>query len=1256
MEGVSDRKVSPKRDEKEIKITSPKRDAKEIKKAMRENPRALSLPLYSIFSFADALDCLLILVGTIGAVGTGLVLPIYSLFFSRVVNQIGLNTNTVSQYALYIVYLAIAAFAVAWAEISCWMYTAERQTTKMRYKYLEAILKQDVAVFDTQIRTGAILDSFSTDFLLIQESLGDQMASFVSHLATVLAGFAFSLSYEWTVALVVLAIVPLVVAIGALNASLLSKVTYKGQRAQGLAATIAEEVLSQIRTVYSYVGESKAMESYSKKLKTTVGLGYQEGLVKGVGEGTVKGILYASWGMLCWYAGILLRKGISNVGDTLSSIFNMLLGVVAIGYVLSSLTFIVKGGAAYNKIMEIINQTPILKDNLIDGPETDRLEGIIEFKNVDFSYPSRPDAIVLQNLNLLIPARKTLALVGGSGSGKSTIISLLERFYEPTQGQILVDGLDIKGLKTLWLRQQIGLVSQEPVLFSTSIKENILYGKEDANEEEVMAAAKASNAHDFITNFPERYETKVGEKGVQLSGGQKQRIALARAIVKNPKILLLDEATSALDSASERLVQQALDELMIGRTTVVIAHRLSTIKNVDTIAVIKDGCIVEMGSHDQLMAKKGGGAYFSLVNLQAIDYTNNEIEQTVQVMPNPSEKQDPSIEAHIYESNENETKIVSKMGSEVMTSKGSTWRLLKMSAVDWPYAIMGMIGSTILGCLIPLLALFMAKSMAIFFIKNHSEMERKIVINTMVYLGIALTAFLGNALQQFCLGIIGTNLSKQVREKMLAAILRNEIAWFDKDENGSLQISSRISSDGTHVKAVIEELFVISQNLINMVASIIICFTAQWQFSLVLLATYPILAAGNIAQKMSANGFGGDQAKAHNEATVVAGEAVSNIRTLIAFNAEKKVLSLFQNLLSNPVRRSFRRGQIAGLIYGLSQLGLYCSYALALWNASRLVLNGTTTFSQVIVAYMVLNLASYTLSDTMTLAPDVVKSTQAVKSIFKILDRQTQMEPEDPQAINVQLLKGDIEFRKVKFCYPNRPQVVVFENLELKLEAGKSLALVGSSGCGKSSIIALIERFYDPTEGTVSIDEMDIRSYHLRSLRLKISLVQQESALFATSIRDNIVYGKENATEEEVINAARIANAHEFISKLPDGYGTLVGERGVEMSGGQKQRLAIARAVLKNPAILLLDEATSGLDAESERVVQEALERVMEGRTSIVVAHRLSTIKNVTSIAVVKEGRIAERGSHAELMATPHGEYSRLLNLKASHQAASIEQ
>ncbi|KAH9314967.1 hypothetical protein KI387_023594, partial [Taxus chinensis] len=312
----------------------------------------------------------------------------------------------------------------------------------------------------------------------------------------------------------------------------------------------------------------------------------------------------------------------------------------------------------------------------------------------------------------------------------------------------------------------------------------------------------------------------------------------------------------------------------------------------------------------------------------------------------------------------------------------------------------------------------------------------------------------------------------------------------------------------------------------------------------------------------------------------------------------------------------------------LSQLGLHGSYGLALWNASRLVHNGMTHFFNVIVVYMILVVGSYALSETMILAPHVAKSREAVKSVFEILDRKTLMEPEDSEAFKVEDFKGDIEFRQVRFCYPSRPQITVFDDLDLKLESGSNLALVGASGCDKSSIIELIERFYDPISGIVLIDGMDLRSLHLRSVRMHMTLVQQEPALFATSIKDNILYGNEQAMEEEVIKATEIANAHEFISKLPDGYGMMVGDRGVEMSGGQKQRLAIVRAVLKNLAILLLDEATSGLDAESERVVQEALERVIEHRTCIVVAHRLSTIKNASTIVVMKNGRIAKEGSH----------------------------
>jgi len=307
---------------------------------------------------------------------------------------------------------------------------------------------------------------------------------------------------------------------------------------------------------------------------------------------------------------------------------------------------------------------------------------------------------------------------------------------------------------------------------------------------------------------------------------------------------------------------------------------------------------------------------------------------------------------------------------------------------------------------------------------------------------------------------------------------------------------------------------------------------------------------------------------------------------------------------------------------------------------------GLSTFSKVIKVFVVLVVTANSVAETVSLAPEIIRGGEAVGSVFSILDRSTKIEPDELEADPVDSLRGEIEFRHVDFAYPTRPDILVFKDFSLKIRAGQSQALVGASGSGKSSVIALIERFYDATGGKIMIDGKDIRRLNLKSLRLKIGLVQQEPALFAASIFDNIAYGKEGATEAEVMEAARAANVHGFVSALPQGYKTNVGERGVQLSGGQKQRIAIARAVLKNPTILLLDEATSALDAESECVLQEALERLMRSRTTVLVAHRLSTIRGVDSIAVVQDGRIVEQGSHSELVGRPEGAYFRLLQLQ----------
>lgn len=397
-------------------------------------------------------------------------------------------------------------------------------------------------------------------------------------------------------------------------------------------------------------------------------------------------------------------------------------------------------------------------------------------------------------------------------------------------------------------------------------------------------------------------------------------------------------------------------------------------------------------------------------------------------------------------------------------------------------------------------------------------------------------------------------------------------------------------------------------------------------------------------------GFAGDTAKAHARTSMIAGEAVSNIRTVAAFNAQDKILSLFGKELHIPQQLSLQRSQSSGILFGLSQLALYGSEALILWYGAHLVNKGLSTFSKVIKVFVVLVITANSVAETVSLAPEIIRGGEAVGSVFSILDRTTKIDPDDPEAEPVETLRGDIELRHVDFSYPSRPDVSVFKDFSLRIRAGRSQALVGASGSGKSSVISLIERFYDPNSGKVMIDGKDIRRMNLKSLRLKIGLVQQEPVLFATTIFENISYGKEGeVTEAEVIEAARAANVHGFVSALPNGYQTQVGERGVQLSGGQKQRIAIARAVLKNPTILLLDEATSALDAESECVLQEALERLMRGRTTVVVAHRLSTIRGVDSIAVVQDGRIVENGSHSDLLSRIDGAYSRLLQLQPQH-------
>ncbi|KAJ3680674.1 hypothetical protein LUZ60_016952 [Juncus effusus] len=1241
----------------------------ELSRKMKEESKKKTpkVPFFKLFSFADKWDYMLMAVGSIGACVHGASVPVFFIFFGKLINLIGLAylfptsvSHRVAKYSLDFVYLAIVILFSSWTEVACWMHTGERQASKMRLAYLRSMLDQDISVFDTESSTGEVINAITSDIIVVQDAISEKVGNFMHYISRFIAGFAIGFARVWQISLVTLSIVPLIAIAGGIYAYITIGLMARVRKSYVKAGEIAEEVIGNVRTVQAFVGEENAVKSYRNALKKTYKYGKRGGLAKGLGLGSMHCVLFLSWALLVWFTSIVVHKDISNGGESFTTMLNVVISGLSLGLAAPNISTFLRARIAAYPIFKMIERSTVNKTSRESGRTLPQVDGRIEFRAVKFSYPSRPDVLIFDGFNLEIPAGKIIALVGGSGSGKSTVVSLIERFYEPLSGSIFLDGQDIKGLNLKWLRGQIGLVNQEPALFATSIRENILYGKDDATMDELNHATKLSEALTFINHLPERYETQVGERGIQLSGGQKQRIAISRAILKNPSILLLDEATSALDAESEKSVQEALDRVMVGRTTVVIAHRLSTIRNADMIAVVQEGKIVEIGTHEQLIADSGS-VYASLVQLQ----------ETANLKQRPSFTESGSISRPVSFKYSRELSGRS-MGASFRSDKDSVTRfgdpsydqskarahpvsmkkLYAMVRPDWMFGVMATLSSFVTGSQMPLFALGVTQALVSYYM-GWEETQREVKKIALLFCGGAVLTVIFHVMVHLNFGIMGERLTLRVREKMFAAILKNEIGWFDDTSNTSSMLSSRLESDATLLRTiVVDRSCILLQNVGMIATSLIIAFILNWRLTLVVLATYPLMISGHISEKLFMKGYGGNLDKSYLKANTLAAEAVSNIRTVAAFCSEEKVINLYTDELRGPASRSFRRGQAAGIFYGVSQFFLFSSYGLALWYGSVLMGRGEASFKSVMKSFMVLIVTALAMGETLALAPDIIKGNQMAASVFEILDRKTEVLPDIGE--EVQSVEGVIELRRVQFRYPSRPEVVVLRDFDLKMRAGKSMALVGMSGSGKSTVLAMILRFYDPTAGKVMIDGKDIKKLKLKSLRKHIGLVQQEPALFATTIFDNIVYGKDNATEAEVIEAAKLANAHSFISSLPEAYSTKVGERGVQLSGGQKQRIAIARAIIKNPAILLLDEATSALDLESERVVQQALDRVMKNRTSVMVAHRLSTIKNADAISVIQDGKVIEQGSHENLVENKNGAYYKLINLQRQQQQKGV--
>ncbi|KAL0927882.1 hypothetical protein M5K25_002103 [Dendrobium thyrsiflorum] len=1237
----------------------------ESKKEEEDGKRRASIrSRWSIFMHADATDFCLMALGFLGSIGDGLSAPLMTLACSLFFNDLGSSSTSsttfihnINHNTSLLLYVAAGSFVLSFIEGYCWTRTGERQASRMRIRYLSAVLRQDVAYFEFKVAsTAGAVNDISSNSLVIQDFLSEKLPNLIMNCTTFIAGCAIAFILMWRLALVVFPATLLLIIPGLIYGRVLLTLTSKMLTEYNKAAIIASQALSSIRTVYAFRSERRTADAFSSSLNKSVRIGLQQGLAKSFSLGST-GIIFTIWAFMVWYNTRLVARDEYKGGSAYAAGISIVNGGIALGIGLSNVKCFGEAASAAEGINEVIERRVAMEPESEEGEELGEVRGEVEFKEVRFRYPTRPETEVISGFSLRVETGKTVALVGGSGSGKSTVIWLLQRFYEVNGGEILIDGVHIRSLKVKWLRGLMGLVSQEPALFAASIKENILFGKEDATMEEVVMAAKAANASRFIDRLPQGYDTQVGERGVQLSGGEKQRIAIARAIIRSPKILLLDEATSALDSQSEIIVQEAFEEASVGRTTIVIAHRLSTIRNADTIAFVQAGKVVESGSHDDLISNIDGH-YYSLISLQKSQPFSNGTDNYAEAMINTSS---PLV---LQQAHNNSFSYTFSPGFELLSFSSSHWsitaeeddqdpkkkveeapsfwRLLMLNSPEWRQAILGCTGALLIGATYPTYGYVGGSIISIYFLRDQDEMKEKARTFSLLLAGFSVFSFVFNLVQHYNMATMGEHLTKRIRERMLSKMLTFEVSWFDRDENSTGALCSQLAKDANMVRSLVgDRMSLIIQTLSAVTIAITMGLWIAWRLAIVILCQQPVVIIAFyvrfvILKKISKKSF-----KSQLESSKLVAEAISNLRTIKAFSSENRILKLFQLAQAIPRRENIGHSWVAGLGLGISQCIPICSSGLSLWYGSLLVSRNYITAKDIFQTLPVVMGTGRLIAEASALTSDFSKSASTISSIFSILNRTTLIEPENPEGRHVESLNGDIDLINVIYAYPSRPNVPVLRRFSLSIKAGHSTALVGLSGSGKSTIIGLIERFYDPLHGVVRVDGEDIKSYNLRSLRRHIALVGQEPVLFAGTIEANIAYGmEEGISSAEIQEAAKAANAHDFICNLPNGYQTSCGEHGLQLSGGQKQRIAIARAILCNPVILLLDEATSALDLQSEMVVQEALERVMVGRTTVVVAHRLSTIKDCDVIAVLEKGILVEKGTHGSLMKKgPTGKY-----------------
>jgi ATP-binding cassette subfamily B protein len=1130
----------------------------------------------------------------------------------------------------------------------------------LRNAIYERLQRLDFARHD-DFQTGQLVSRAGSDVGLIQSLLAFLPLASGNLIMVVLSlGIMAVLSPLLTV--VSLVVVPAILWIAVRLRDTVFPASWDAQQRAAEVAGVVDEAVSGVRVVKGFGQESREVDrlagaaedlfaSRLRALKIQARYGAALQAVPALGQVAV--LAFGGW---------LALQGRISIGTFLafSTYLFQMVGPVRMLSVLTVIAQQARAGA--ERIFELLDSTPVVVERPGATP-LPPVTGGIEFDGVTFGYlRSEP---VLRGFSLTVAPGETVALVGPSGSGKSTVSLLLPRFYEVQAGSVRLDGVDVRDVTLDSLRRQIGVVFEESFLFSESVRANIAYGRPEATDDEVVAAARAAEAHEFVAALPDGYDTRLGEGGLTLSGGQRQRLALARALLTDPRVLVLDDATSAIDARIEEEIHATLHRLMQGRTTLLVAHRRSTLRLADRIAVVNGGAVVDTGTHEELQARcrlyrlllAGPGA--GIEQISDVEVTTEEQDEDAPPAGGVTASAWRGADAAVPRAR---VEVAAGTGpggfhADRMALASATPELLAAVAAlphadDRPQVDVGResrpdrdftLKRFLRPYRLPLaLGLVLVVLDALAALAGpalvRAGLDRGVVAGssgalwaiTALFTAVVLADWVVVWAQQRYTGRTAERLLFALRIRIFAHLQRLGIDFYEREMAG--RIMTRMTTD-------VESLSTLLQNgLINAVVSVLTLVGV----ALVLLVMNPALSLATCTvlvplvvatiwfRRLSNRAYGTARERI---ATVNANlqESVSGVRVAQAYGRQDRNITEFKEVSRGHLDARMRAQRLVATYFPFVEMLSEVAAAVVLGVGAGLVGDGGLSSGELVAFLLYLNLLFAPIQQLSQVFDTYQQARASVAQIDLLLATPPSVE-EPASPAEPGRLRGAIRFEGVRFSYPGVAEEAL-SGVDLDIRPGESVALVGETGAGKSTVLKLLARFYDPTAGQVLVDGHRLSELDLGAYRRQLGYVPQEAFLFSGTVRDNIAYGRPDAGDADVEAAARAVGAHPFIAGLPGGYLHPVTERGRSLASGQRQLIALARARLVDPAILLLDEATSTLDLASEARVTRAMGAVAEGRTTLLIAHRLQTAQGADRIVVIDDGRVVEQGTHDDLLA-----------------------